>query len=99
VFQPTSDNSKSRLAALTMLGYIAESATNAVPALTLSLKDTDTAVQVLAAQVLAVVNKGKSADLSRSVGSRTAQGASGGYYPSTGAGASRISRFTNSGPY
>jgi len=53
----TSDNPKSRLAALAMLGYIADSASNAVPAITVSLKDKDTGVQVLAREVLYAVEQ------------------------------------------
>ena len=57
-----SPNPKSRLAALAMLGYIADTASNAVPALTITLQDKDTAVQVLASQVLSAVTKGESID-------------------------------------
>jgi len=60
-----SPNPKSRLAALAMLGYIADAASNAAPALTMAAQDKDTAVQVLASQVLSAVNRRDSVDLSR----------------------------------
>jgi hypothetical protein len=80
----TSPNPKSRLAALAMLGYIADAATNAVPAVTLSLQDKDTAVSALAPEVLAAINSGTSVDLWGSPGGSTAaRGTSASYRPAT----------------